>query len=393
MNCESTSKHLPSFIEERLESFFIDLIKKNEDQKHLVLGKMPSQGSVMMQSTDYLSLSQHPDICFKHKQAIDKKDENMVMSAIFIQTEQLKPVFENQMADFMGMESCLLSTSGWSANIGLLQMICAPKLPVYIDFLAHRSLLEGARIAGAHIHPFKHNDVTHLRKQIKRYGVGLIVVDSVYSTIGSIAPLEAIYEMAEEFGCGLLVDESHSLGTHGPQGSGLISELGLRDRVDFVTASLAKAFAYRAGVILGPKSLTRILPFVSYPAIFSSRVLSHEIVRLEATLEVIREADEQRKKLYIQSRKLRAGLKHIGFNIRSNSQIIALECRGEENTLRVRDFLEKRDVFGSVFCRPATGKNKNIIRFSMNSDITDKEITYVLKVCKAAFTHSSLEFK
>lgn len=126
----------------------------------------------------------------------------------------------------MGMESCLLAQSGWAANIGLLQTICAEGVPVYIDFFAHMSLWEGAKIAGADIHPFMHNNTNHLRKQIARYGKGIILVDSVYSTIGTLAPLETICDIAQTSECALVVDESHSLGTHGPQGAGLVKQLG-----------------------------------------------------------------------------------------------------------------------------------------------------------------------
>ncbi|MDF5637902.1 aminotransferase class I/II-fold pyridoxal phosphate-dependent enzyme, partial [Vibrio parahaemolyticus] len=179
-----------------------------------------------------------------------------------------------------------------------LQTICAPNIPVYIDFFAHMSLWEGARIAGAQIHPFMHNNTSHLRKQISRHGSGIIVVDSVYSTIGTIAPLRDIYEIAQEFDCGLVVDESHSLGTHGPQGAGILQGLGLTHKVDFITVSLAKTFAYRAGAILGPEKLAKTLPFVAYPAIFSSTVLPQEIIRLEKTLDVIRKSDDKRDILF-----------------------------------------------------------------------------------------------
>ncbi|MDF5331803.1 aminotransferase class I/II-fold pyridoxal phosphate-dependent enzyme, partial [Vibrio parahaemolyticus] len=172
-----------------------------------------------------------------HRDAISQHDDNVVMSAIFLQDDESKPVFETQLASFVGMPSCLLSQSGWAANVGLLQTICAPNIPVYIDFFAHMSLWEGARIAGAQIHPFMHNNTSHLRKQISRHGSGIIVVDSVYSTIGTIAPLRDIYEIAQEFDCGLVVDESHSLGTHGPQGAGILQGLGLTHKVDFITVS------------------------------------------------------------------------------------------------------------------------------------------------------------
>jgi CAI-1 autoinducer synthase len=386
------SKPLPSFIEERLDFHIQDLIEPNENKKHLVLGKRPPCNAVVMQSNDYLALSHNKEIQNAHRDAISQHDDNVVMSAIFLQDDESKPAFETQLASFVGMPSCLLSQSGWAANVGLLQTICAPNIPVYIDFFAHMSLWEGARIAGAQIHPFMHNNTNHLRKQISRHGSGIIVVDSVYSTIGTIAPLRDIYEIAQEFDCGLVVDESHSLGTHGPQGAGLLQELDLTHMVDFVTVSLAKTFAYRAGAILGAEKLAKTLPFVAYPAIFSSTVLPQEIIRLEKILDVIKKADDKREILFKRAKSLAVGLKRIGFTIRSESQIIALECGNERNTERVRDFLEERDVFGAVFCRPATGRNKNIIRFSVNADMTAAEVDHVLSACQEAFVHPDLEF-
>ncbi|WP_146442211.1 alpha-hydroxyketone-type quorum-sensing autoinducer synthase [Vibrio kanaloae] len=392
MSNKFENKPLPSFIEERLNFYVQDLITSNKNQRHLVLGKRPKSNAVVMQSNDYLSLSHNVNIQKAHRDAISKHDDNVVMSAIFLQDEQSKPAFETELADYVGMETCLLSQSGWAANIGLLQTICPPNTPVYIDFFAHMSLWEGIRAAGAHAYPFMHNNMNHLRKQIQRNGSGVIVVDSVYSTIGTIAPLRDIYEMAQEFDCALVVDESHSLGTHGKNGAGLVQSLGLTNKVDFITVSLAKTFAYRAGAILGPKRLSETLPFVAYPAIFSSTVLPQEVIRLEKTLEVIKNSDDKRDTLFKRIKTLTTGLKQIGFNIRSESQIVALECGSERNTEHVRDFLEERNVFGAVFCRPATGKNKNIIRFSVNADMTSQDIDHVLRVCDEAFHHPELEF-
>ncbi|PTO95262.1 CAI-1 autoinducer synthase [Vibrio sp. 10N.286.48.B8] len=392
MSDKTKNKTLPSFIEERLSFYIQDLITQNQSQKHLVLGKRPSRDSVVMQSNDYLSLSHNKAIQQAHQAAISDHDDNVVMSAIFLQDAESKPAFETKLANYVGMESCLLSQSGWAANIGLLQTICPPNTPVYIDFFAHMSLWEGIRAAGAAAHPFMHNNMSHLRKQLERHGSGVIVVDSIYSTIGTIAPLRDIYEMAQEFDCAVIVDESHSLGTHGTKGAGLVEALGLTNQVDFITVSLAKTFAYRAGAILGPKQLSETLPFVAYPAIFSSTVLPQEVIRLEKTLEVIKGADDKREALFKRAQSLITGLKRIGFNIRSESQIVSLECSNERNTERVRDFLEERDVFGAVFCRPATGKNKNIIRFSVNADMTPRDIDHVLTVCHEAYHHPELEF-
>lgn len=385
-------KKLPSFVEARLNSFLRDMTEPYENRRPLPVSSRPGEGAVIMQSNDYLALSFDDDIQTAHLNAIKTTNENVVMSAVFLQDAEHKPEFEKRLAEFIGMDGCVLSQSGWTANVGLLQTICEPGTHVYIDFFAHMSLWEGARIAGAQVIPFMHNSVSNLKRQIKKHGPGIILVDSVYSTIGTVAPLPAICELAKELDCALVVDESHSLGTHGPGGSGLINEMEVRDQVDFVTTSLAKAFAYRAGAVLGPDNLIIALPFVSFPAIFSSTVLPQEVARLEATLDVIQKSDDKRRRLFEISDVLRAGLKEIGFNIRSESQIVSLECGDEQNTEHVRDFLESKGVFGAVFCSPATPKNKAIIRFSLNADMSYREVDHVLTVCQAAYNHPDLRF-
>lgn len=385
-------KQLPEFISNRLLFQVEDLIHSNKSKTHLVMGKVPESDSIIMQSNDYLSIANHPEIKQVHTDAINKCDASVVMSAIFLQSERSKPNFEKQLASYTGMSSCLLSQSGWAANIGLLQTICAPTTPVYIDFFTHMSLWEGARIADAAIHPFMHNNLNHLIKQVERYGAGIIIVDSVYSTIGTVAPLKELCDIAERYGCAIIVDESHSLGTHGPQGAGLVKELELTDKVDFITVSLAKSFAYRAGAILGHDLISHTLPFVAYPAIFSSALLPFEIDRLEKTLEIVRGSDEKRAQVERLARQLRQGLKQIGFQVRSQSQIVAIETADERNTEHVRDYLEDNGIFGSVFCRPATGKNKNIIRFSINASLSEQDIDKTIEVCRSAYQSGQFVF-
>jgi CAI-1 autoinducer synthase len=142
-----------------------------------------------------------------------------------------------------------------------------------------------------------HNEVEHLERQILRHGPGVVVVDSIYSTTGSIAPLREIVEICEAQGCILVADESHSLGTHGPNGEGLVVELGLAERVHFRTASLAKAFAGRAGFVTCSRRFAEYFKSESNPAIFSSTLLPHDIHGLAATLGVIRQEGWRRERL------------------------------------------------------------------------------------------------
>ncbi|WP_070966213.1 alpha-hydroxyketone-type quorum-sensing autoinducer synthase [Vibrio sonorensis] len=392
MNMINHYPTLPEFISSKIDFYLDDLIQSNNNGKHLVLGKRPNNQDIVLQSNDYLDLSNNKEIVERHISSIRSGQDSPFMSGIFLQDEESKPALEHRLAAFTGFSSCLLSQSGWSANLALLQTICDSNTKVYVDFFAHMSLWEGARIAGAEIHPFMHNNVRHFKKLVKRHGPGVLLVDSIYSTIGTIAPLEELIEIAKEYNCAVVVDESHSLGTHGKYGSGLLNHLGLTKKVDFMTASLAKTFAYRAGAIWCNNRANDCIPFVAYPAIFSSAMLPYELDRIEATLDVILKSEEQRKHLAIQADKLANGLRALGLTIRSESQIVALETGDEQNTEKVRDFLECNGVFGAVFCRPATTPNKNIIRFSLNSSVTDQTIQHIIQVCQKAYQQPDMYF-
>jgi CAI-1 autoinducer synthase len=208
-------------------------------------------------------------------------------------------------------------------------------------------------------------------------------VDSVYSTNGSVCPLEGVVAVGTRHGCVLVVDESHALGTHGRLGEGMVAALGLSGQVHFRTASLAKAFAGRAGIIACSARFSEYFKFESNPAIFSSTLLPHEVAALGVTLAVVRGEGWRRHKLRANAAYLRRRLDELGYNLNgSQSQIIALESGGERQTIVLRDALEARGIFGSVFCAPATAKNRALIRLSVNSALTEADLERIVGVCR-----------
>jgi CAI-1 autoinducer synthase len=242
---------------------------------------------------------------------------------------------------------------------------------------------QGAAIAGAPCHMFAHNDAEHLGKQIARHGPGIVLVDSVYSTVGSVCPLQAMVQVCEQHGAMIVVDESHSLGTHGPAGRGLTVALGLQERVHFITASLAKAFAGRAGFFTLPESLRHFMLLESFPNVFSSCLLPYEVAGLAATLDVIQSADDARLRLFAHTRTLRAGLAGAGYPISQGSQqIIALEAGPELETMRLRNHLEAHQVFGAMFCAPATSKNRSMMRLTVSAALTEAEVEHVIDAAR-----------
>lgn len=364
-------------LDHRVESYF-----ETGDRRPLVVGRTPGPDAIELRSNDYLALAHHPTILEAQAVSIRSRGHGLMMSGVYADASGLQRALEKRLASFMGGEDCLLCQSGYDANAGLLQAIATQNKPIYVDFRAHMSIWQGAKSGDALVRGFRHNDLAHLERLIEKDGPGIIVVDSVYSTLGTECPLLETVELAELYGCMVVVDESHSLGTHGPHGAGIVDQLGLNDRVAFRTASLAKAFAGRGGFIIGSATHIEFLRFSSMPAIFSSTVLPHEVEAFEATLDVVASAHDLRAALWKNTRYLRDGLTALGYPIGTGqSQIIPLEAGPEPKTIELREALEAHNIFGAVFCAPATPKNRSMVRFSVNAGFSTAQLDAVLKAC------------
>ena len=351
--------------------------------KFVLHGRTPGASAVRLDGNDYLGVTGHPDIVQAQIAALTRGNESVVQSGVFLLDDHPAHRLEKQLAEWVGKEDGFLCQSGYAANMGLLQIIADAQTPIYLDSLAHASLWEGAHAARAPAHAFRHNDPEHLARMMKTHGPGVVVVDSVYSTTGAVCRLHEILDVTERYDSMIVVDESHSLGTHGPQGAGLCAALGVTERVHFITASLAKAVAGRAGFFTAPASMRYYILISSFPTIFSSSLLPHEVAGLAATVEVLQRSDDARQRLHANTRRLRSSLCDCGFPIHQGTeQIIALEAGSEPDAMVLRDALEARDVVGSIFCAPATSRNRAMVRLTLNSSLTDAEMSHVESVAR-----------
>jgi len=372
----------PNFLAERVSAYYRERVQETWAGGHIMKGRVPDAHALILSSNDYLSLADHPAIVAAQVEALRANGRGGLRSDVFRNGEDGLRRFERELAGLLGAEDAVTCQSGWNANVGLIQSIAAPGTPVYLDMFAHASLWEGVTSAGATPHPFKHNEPGSLDKLAARHGPGVVCVDAVYSTSGSICPLEEIVAVAERHGCVLVVDEAHSLGVFGEQGEGLTSALGLAARVHFRTASLSKAFAARGGIVVGSARNIEYFRYESRPAIFSSGLLPQEAAAFQATLDVVRSEGWRREQVRQNADFLRARLDDLGYNVDdSQCQIISLVAGPEQNTLVLRDALEARGIFGAIFCAPATAKNRSLIRFSVSAALTREQLERVAGVC------------
>lgn len=369
---------------QRIRQNFIPRWEQEWGGRPILHGRPPSANAVHLDGNDYLGLTGHPFIVEAQVKALRESVKGVIQSAVFHLNEHPSRRLGRDIANWIGKEDGFICQSGFAANVGLLQTIADPLTPVYVDALAHASLWEGAHAARAPAHAFRHNDPDHLRRMLARHGPGVVVVDSVYSTTGAICPLPELVDLVEQMGCMLVVDESHSLGTHGPGGAGLCAQWGLSDRVHFITASLAKAFAGRAGFFTMPSALRHFMLTNNNANIFSSGLLAHEIAGLAATLKVVQASDAARARLMAHTRRLRASFLSMGYPITHGSeQIIALEAGREADTMVLRDAFEAHGVYGAIFCAPATSKNRSMLRLTLSASLSDDDVERVEAAARA----------
>ncbi|WP_029044977.1 alpha-hydroxyketone-type quorum-sensing autoinducer synthase [Cupriavidus sp. amp6] len=372
---------LPQWIAARMSEHFDARLGKLWGGDHLLHGRKPGSDALHLSSNDYLCLLGERPLLEAQARALLDEPPELLMSSVFQYGETPQRHVERKLANLMQAEDGLIAQSGWAANVGLVQCIAGPGVPVYIDMNGHASLWEGITAAGAQAVPIRHNDVGHARRQAERFGPGVIMVDAVYSTTGSVAPLEEYVAVAEASGSVLVVDESHSLGTHGPSGGGLVPALGLSERVHFRTASLAKAFAGRAGFVTCSSMFKDFFAVESRPAIFSSGLLRHEIAWFDGAIDFIAAADHRREQLHAITRATREAISALGYNISDGSeQIIGLEAGTEPQVMVLRNALQQRGIFGAVFCSPATPKNRALMRLTLHAKLSAGEIDRLVSV-------------
>ncbi|MFB4309225.1 alpha-hydroxyketone-type quorum-sensing autoinducer synthase [Actinomadura sp. GTD37] len=340
--------------------------------------------AVVLTCSDYLALAEHPAITEAMIASLRTAEGTAPAGGPCLPDDHPQIVLGARFARHLKARAGVLCSSGWAANTGLLQVVAGPDVPVYLDVLAHMSLWEGARAAGAELAYFRHNDLDHLRRRIEVGGSGVIAADAVYSTDGSVAPLTDLVEVAEEHGCLLVVDESHSLGTHGERGEGLVAALGLTGRVDFRTASLAKALPGRAGLIACDRpGFADYFTHTALPAVFSSTLLPHDVAGLAAALKVVRREGWRRDRLRAVTTRLRDGLAGLGYRlVESDSQIIALEAGSESEATLMRDALVGRDIFSAALFPPAASVGRTLVRLSAHAGLSDGDVHRILAACE-----------
>ncbi len=373
----------PRFICDRSSDYYVHRKVELWQGRHPLQGRSPQPGDIKVRSNDYLCLAGHPHVIESEISALRAAGHGDAVSRVWIHHEHdVIRSFEQRVAKLMHAEDAVVCSSGYTANVGLVQSFATKNAPVYLDMKAHISLHEGVVSAGAKPILFRHNDPHSLERMLAANGPGLVAVDALYSTDGDMAPLLELVEVCERHGAALIVDETHSFGTQGPGGAGLVVAAGLAERVHFRTVGLSKAVASRGGLIICSRRNAEYFRYESLPSIFSTSVMQHEVAGFDAVLDILENEEWRRIALHANHAYLKHGLDKLGYNVEaSKSQIIALEAGDILQTTALRDALESRGVFGAIFFPPATPEKRCLVRLTLNCGLGREELDRIIEVC------------
>jgi len=281
---------------------------------------------------------------------------------------------EQFIADFHQAESGLIFNSGYDANVGLLSSIPQRGDTIITDELIHASIIDGCRLSHATRYKFIHNSLSDLEAKLKlAKGNTFVVIESVYSMDGDIAPLVEISNLCEQYGASLIVDEAHATGIFGQKGEGLINQSKLEDKVFARIVTFGKAMGTHGAVVLGSKNLRHYLINFARSFIYTTAAPIHAIVAVKSAYQLLNQIDHQliRQKIAlfrkeIEDKKINA--------LNSESAIQGILFSSNEATKIAASTLQHNGFDVRAILSPTVALGKERLRICLHTFNTDEEI-------------------
>ncbi len=352
---------------------------------------MEGKRRIMLGSNNYLGLTVHPRVVEAGVQALREYGSGCSGSRFLNGTLTLHTSLERELADFLGKEAVMTFSTGFQSNLGIISAICGKNDYVICDRENHASIYDGCRLSYATMLRYRHNDMEHLEKCLKKVpdtaGI-LIVTDGVFSMGGDIANLPEIVRLAKAYGARVMVDDAHGLGVLGNGGRGTADYFGLADDVDIIMGTFSKSLASIGGFMAASERVVDYVRHVSRPYIFCASIPPASAATAREALRILREQPELPARLHALSMYMRRGLKSRGIAIRdSETPIIPIYTYDVFTTLETAKALYDEGVYVNPVLPPATPATECLLRTSYMATHTeallDEALDVIERVVKA----------
>lgn len=339
-------------------------------------------------SNDYLALARHPRVLASARRAVDEFGAGATASRLVVGTLTCHERLECQLADFKGYPAALVFGSGYSANVGLISALVGRNDHIFIDRLAHASLVDAAILSRARVHRFHHNDVGHAAELIRSCpsgGIRLLVTESVFSMDGDIAPVAELAALTEREGVMMLVDEAHATGVFGPDGAGIIRLSGVESQVNLSMGTLSKALGGFGGFVACSREMREWFIHRARSFIYSTALPPAMVGAASGALEVIRENRNMGATLLARASLFRDRLKASGLDTGpSVSQIIPVMVGHNQKAIRLHRRLLEQGILAVPIRPPTVPRGTARLRLSVTLAHSEESLEQAADVIAAA---------
>ena len=354
-------------------------ISDSEDTAVVIEG----QKRIMLGSNNYLGLTHHPKVLDAAARALHRYGSGCTGSRFLNGTLDLHIQLERSLAEFLGKEDCLVFSTGYSANLGMISGLVGRGDLVYLDKLDHASIVDGAKMSYGDTLRFNHGDLAGLDRKIEKTREGrpaMIVVDGVYSMEGDIANVPELVRLARKHGIALALDDAHSIGVLGPNGEGTAAHFGLTEEVDIIAGTFSKSLASIGGFVAGTENVIHYLKHHSRPLIFTASLPPANTAGVLAALEVMKTEPQRRTDLWANTHRLQEGMRSMGYNIgETETPIIPVLIGPMETTFVFWRRLFDAGVFTNPVMPPAVPPSQCRLRTSVMATHTFDQIDFCLE--------------
>jgi 8-amino-7-oxononanoate synthase len=353
-------------------------------------------------SNDYLGLANHPLLAEAAIKAVEQFGSGSGASRLICGSLAPHHELESALADFKQTESALSFSSGYTAAVGAICALAGKDDVLILDKLVHACVIDAARLSGAKLRIFAHNDLNELEDILRWFSKrppstslqrsrAIIVTESVFSMDGDRAPLREMVVLKEKYGAWLMVDEAHATGFFGPGRRGLADELSVSDRIEIQMGTLGKALGSAGGYICGPRVLTDYLVNRARSFIFSTAPVPAAAAAARAAVRLVQSAEgaTRRDQLWALVDQLKTGLASQGWDLSAvNSAIIPLIIGPESDAMDAAAALREAGILIPAVRYPTVARGGARLRLTLTAAHTADDVATLLTALSAKVRHA-----
>ncbi|CAM5769525.1 2-amino-3-ketobutyrate coenzyme A ligase [Labrys miyagiensis] len=336
-------------------------------------------------ANNYLGLADNSEIIAAAKAAMDGHGFGMASVRFICGTQTLHRDLERAIARYLRKDDAILFAACFDANGGVFEPLLGAEDAIVSDSLNHASIIDGVRLCKAKRYRFANGDMNDLEVQLQAARADnvrniVIATDGVFSMDGYLADLKTITDLAVRYGASVMVDDCHATGFIGPEGRGTPARAGVEDKVDILTGTLGKALGgAMGGYVAASQPVIDLLRQRARPYLFSNSLAPPVAAGSMKAIDLARDGDDLRARLFTNARRFRAGLEKAGFELlQGETPIIPVMLHDARRAQDMARALDERGIYVAGFFFPVVPRGKARIRTQMSAGLTDADIDFAI---------------